>query len=42
MYLDYLAQGAWPPETRACLASKYTLLAEARKQALGSPFDPLT
>jgi hypothetical protein len=42
MYLDYLAQGAWPPETRACLASKYTLLAEARKQALTSPFDPLT
>jgi len=42
MYLDYLAQGACPPETRACLASKYTLLAEARKMALASPFDPLT
>jgi hypothetical protein len=41
MYLDYLAQGACPPETRACLASKYTLLAEARKRALASPFAPL-
>lgn len=41
MYLDYLAQGACPPETGACLASKYTLLAEARKRALASPFDPL-
>jgi hypothetical protein len=41
MYLEYLAQGACPPETRAGLASKYTLLAEARKQALASPFDPL-
>jgi hypothetical protein len=41
MYLDTLAQGVCPPETRACLASKYTLLAEARKRALASPFDPL-
>jgi predicted dehydrogenase len=41
MYLEYLAQGACPPETRAGLASKYTLLAEARKLALSSPFDPL-
>ena len=41
MYLDYLAQGACPPETGACLASKYTLLAEARKRALAAPFEPL-
>jgi hypothetical protein len=41
MYLEYLAQGACPPETLAGLASKYTLLAEARKRALASPFDPL-
>ena len=41
MYLDTLAQGAYSPESRACLVSKYTLLAEARKRALASPFDPL-
>ena len=41
MYLDTLAQGACSPESRACLVSKYTLLAEARKRALASPFDPL-
>ncbi len=40
-YLDYLNQASVPPETRACIVSKYTLLAEARKLALNSPFLPL-
>lgn len=40
-YLDYLAKGSYPPENPACLVSKYTLLAEARKQALASPFEPI-
>lgn len=40
-YLEYLAQGAYPPETRAGILAKYTLLAEARKKALTSPFAPL-
>jgi len=40
-YLDYLARGDRPPGTRASIVSKYTLLAEARKMALASPFEPL-
>lgn len=40
-FLDHLETGALPVGTRACLLSKYTLLAEARKRALGSPFEPL-
>lgn len=41
MYLDYLDRGAYPPETRAEIVAKYTLLAEARKMAMASPFAPL-
>ena len=40
-FLDYLARGESPPETSACIVAKYTLLAEARKLALASPFEPL-
>jgi len=40
-YLDYLAEGSYPPENPACIVSKYTLLAEARKRALASPFEPI-
>jgi hypothetical protein len=40
-YLDYLATESNPPENSACIVSKYTLLAEARKQALASPFEPI-
>ncbi len=40
-YLNYLARGDHPPGTRAGIVSKYTLLAEARKMALASPFEPL-
>jgi hypothetical protein len=39
-FLDYLDHGA-PPEMRACFISKYTLLSEARKKALQSPFEPM-
>jgi len=41
MYLDYLARGAYPAETRPGIVAKYTLLAEARKMAMSSPFEPL-
>ena len=41
MYLDYLARGEYPHETRAGIVSKYMLLAQARKMALASPFEPL-
>ena len=41
MYLDYLDRGVYPPETRAEIVAKYTLLAEARKMAMTSPFAPL-
>lgn len=40
MYLDYLARREYPRETRAAIVAKYTLLAEARKMALASPFAP--
>ena len=41
MYLQYLARGDYPEETRASIVSKYTLLTEALKLALASPFEPL-
>jgi predicted dehydrogenase len=41
MYLAYLVQGAYPPETKTGILAKYTLLAEARKMAMRSPFVPL-
>lgn len=41
MFLDYLVRGNPPSETRACIAAKYTLLAEAREMARSSPFRPL-
>ena len=41
MYLDYLNRGAYPPETRPEMVTKYTLLAEARRMAMTSPFTPL-
>ena len=41
LYLDYLATGDCPAETRAAIVSKYTLLIEALKMALASPFEPL-
>jgi len=40
-FLQYMDTGSLPPEERTNLISKYTLLAEARKQALASPFEPL-
>ena len=40
-YLDYLAKGSYPAENPACIVSKYTLLAEAGKLALTSPFEPI-
>jgi predicted dehydrogenase len=40
-YLNYLTRGDLPAGTRAGIVSKYTLLAEARKMALASPFEPL-
>jgi len=41
MYLGFLQKNDYPEETRACIVSKYTLLAEARKMALASPFEPI-
>ena len=41
MYLDYLSKGDYPAETRAALVAKYTLLAQALKLAMASPFEPL-
>ena len=40
-FLDYLSTGSCPPENLAGILSKYTLLAEARKRALSSPFEPI-
>lgn len=40
-YLDYLSKGSYPSENLACIVSKYTLLAEARKRALTSAFEPI-
>jgi hypothetical protein len=41
MYLGYLSKGEYPVETRSALVSKYTLLAQALKLALASPYEPL-
>ena len=41
MFLDCVDQRRYPPEARACIVSKYTLLAQARKLALASPYEPL-
>ncbi len=40
-FLKYLDTGTLPAEHRACTLAKYTLLAEARKKALISPFEML-
>ena len=40
MYLACLKQKRFPAEAAECIVSKYTLLAEARKMALASPFEP--
>jgi len=40
-FFEYLDAGELPPETRNCIVSKYTLLAEARKKAHASPFEPM-
>jgi hypothetical protein len=40
-FIEYLDTGTAPPETRACIVSKYTLLAEAWKKAYASPFEPM-
>jgi hypothetical protein len=41
MYLDCLDRQIDPPRERAGIVSKYTLLAQARKLALTSPYEPL-
>ena len=41
MYLGYLSRGQYPAETRPALVSKYTLLTQALKLAMASPFEPL-
>ncbi|MBW1959941.1 MAG: oxidoreductase [Deltaproteobacteria bacterium] len=40
-FLEYLDTGFLPPETRACIVAKYTLLTKAREKALVSPFKPM-
>ncbi len=40
-FIDNLDKGTEPPEHRACTLAKYSLLAEARKKALASPFEML-
>ncbi len=40
-FIDHLVNGTEPPEHRTCTVAKYTLLAEARKKALASPFEML-
>lgn len=40
-FLDMLENGNEPPEMRANIVAKYSLLVEARKCALASPFEPL-
>jgi predicted dehydrogenase len=40
-FLEHLDTGTEPAEHRACTIAKYTLLAEARKKALVSPFEML-
>jgi predicted dehydrogenase len=40
-FLEHLDTGTEPAEHRTCTIAKYTLLAEARKKALASPFEML-
>lgn len=40
-FIDDLDNNTEPPEHRACMVAKYTLLAEARKKALASPYEML-
>lgn len=40
-FLEHLDKSTEPAEHRACMVAKYTLLAEARKKALVSPFEML-
>lgn len=40
-FLDCLDRHRYPPEERACIVCKYSLLAKARKLALTSPYEPL-
>ncbi len=40
-FIDNLDKDTEPLEHRACTLAKYTLLAEARKKALASPFEML-
>jgi hypothetical protein len=40
-FFEFLNKGELPPEARSCIVSKYTLLAEARKKALATPFEPM-
>ena len=41
VFLEHLDKCTTPKETRVCILSKYTLLAEASKRALASPFEML-
>ena len=41
VFLEHLDKCTTLKETRVCILSKYTLLAEARKRALASPFEML-
>jgi len=40
-FIEHLDRDSEPPEHRACMLAKYTLLAEARSMALASPFEML-
>ena len=40
-FLEYLDTDTIPPEHRSCTIAKYTLLADARSNALASPFEML-
>jgi len=40
-FIDHLDHDSAPPEHRACMLAKYTVLAEARSMALDSPFEML-
>jgi predicted dehydrogenase len=40
-FIEHLDKGSEPPEHRACMIAKYTLLAKARTKALASPFEML-
>ncbi|CAB1078105.1 hypothetical protein D1AOALGA4SA_5870 [Olavius algarvensis Delta 1 endosymbiont] len=40
-FIEHLDRDSAPPEHRACMLAKYTLLAEARSKALDSPYEML-